>query len=356
MKILFKNLPEGEGTVKVSLDGGDTFRDHPINTVRENGIQLADDQDYSKIMIKGNANIFRNLDVISSVKVDGTGIPYTYEKPVYGLGTVTYKCYAWDNNNDGQITEDDNLPNTHHIWVKNVNDENIIYTTPIGTSGLADSVNDLVLLSDFAPEFFMIELTDEYFLGNFDSKKGLRYPEGDLTYEEETIVGTETVTENIKFIQDPPTVTENGTVIADEGKAFKSATVEVPKSELGFKCFYNYAPSHYFGDEPESTDTQDSDIREYNILMSNEYLKNLCSEYLGLTYNGVVGLHKYENGQDIVNNYYTLDSEYNLFEYYTSANTDTLLLYFYDSLTSQDSFHTVRVRLIDGTQFEYEPM
>ena len=84
--------------------------------------------------------------------------------------------------------------------------------------------------------------------------------------------------------------------------------------------------------------------------MSNDYLKNLCSDYLGLTYNGVVGIYNNGNGKGVVSNYYTLDSEYNLFEYYTNVGADTLLLYFYDSPTSQDSFSTVRVSLIDGSR------
>ena len=94
MKIVFRNLPEGEGAVRVSLDGGNTFIDHQISTVRENGIPLADNQDYSKILIKGSANILRNLDILSNVKVDGaaqgTGIPYTYEKPVYESSMVSF--------------------------------------------------------------------------------------------------------------------------------------------------------------------------------------------------------------------------------------------------------------------------
>ena len=441
MKIVFRNLPEGEGTVKVSLDGGNTFTDHQINTVRENGIPLTDSQDYSKILIKGSANILRNLDILSSVKIDGAaqsssnieyyawslpdnegviytktinptdqciayqkmgsnfltieypnepgshyfefseegtlfervynykpghtniwercpsedieaivGIPYTYEKPVYGLGTVTYKCYAFDQNTDGQITDDDDVPGCWHFWVKTIGGKNTVYG--INQSGLTTDVSNLVELSKLIPPDMVSLITDITINEDiviFDGKNYIRYPEGDLTNEEETVVGTETVTETIKFIQDPPTVTENGIVIADEGKAFKLANVEVPKSELGFKCFYNYAPAHYFGNVPAATQVLDSGKRNYNILMSNDYLKSLCSS-LGLTYNGVVGIYNDGDRQGSVSNHYTLDSEYNLFEYYTNVGADTLLLYFYDSPTSQDSFSTVRVSLIDGSR------
>lgn len=363
MKIVFRNLPEGEGTVKVSLDGGNTFIDHQINTIRENGIPLADNQDYSKILIKGSANILKNLDILSSVKVDGgvaqsTGIPYTYEKPVYELGNVTYRCYAYDNNTDGQITDDDDMPNCYHLWVKTIDGNNTVYS--INPRGLTTDVSNLVELSELTvppPSDMLTNITINENLIILGPGRYIRYPEGDLTNEEQTIVGTETVTEVIKFLQDPPTITENGTVIADEGKAFKLANVEVPKSELGFKCFYNYAPEHYFGEVPQAAQALDSGTRTYTILMSNDYLKNLLSSnFPGRTYNGVVGIYNNGNGRGVVSTHYTLDSEYNLFEYYTNVGTDTLLLYFYDSLTSQDSFHTVRVSLIDGSRFEYENM
>lgn len=434
MKISFNKLPDDEGTVKVSLDGGNTFIDHQINTVRKNGIPLADSQDYSKILIKGSANVLRNLDILSSVKVDGAtqgtgttykawtyehnsqviytkngsdvayiktsdntveefdtvsehtednglervrimhtkgywyrtpdqdftvneqtvGIPYTYEKPVYGLGTVTYKCYAWDPNSDGQITEDDNLSNNTHLWVKNVNDENVFYTTR-SEQGLTDSVADLVLLSDVAPADLEIELTDDYFLSNRSSARGLRYPEGDLTNEEEgAIVGTETVTEVIKFIQDPPTVTENGTVIADEGKAFKSATVEVSKSELGFKCFYSYAPEHYFGEVPQAAQAFDSGDRYYNILMSNDYLSRMYKRvFPSRTYNGVVGLIRYDlRGNEILNNYQTLSSEYNLFSLQTKVGRTTVQLTFYDDLNASERQEAqIKVYLDSGEEY-----
>lgn len=351
MKIAFRNLPEGEGTVKVSLDGGNTFIDHSINTVRENGIPLADNQDYSKILIKGSANILRNLDILSNVKVDstaqGTGIPYTYEKPVYGLGTVTYKCYAYDNNTDGQITDDDNVPGCWHFWVKTIGGKNTVYG--IDSSGLTTDVSNLVEFSKLVPPpivSLIADMTINEDIVIFNGENYIRYPEGDLTNEEETIVSTENITEVIKFLQDPPTITENGTVTADEGKAFKSATVEVPKSELGFKCFYSYAPEHYFT-PTDIAESLDDGTRRYNILMSNDYLKNLCSS-LDLTYNGVVGIYNNGDRQGVVRNYSTLKSEYNLFSYYTTVGTTTLKLYFYESTTSQDNFRTVRVNLVDG--------
>lgn len=445
MKIVFRNLPEGEGTVKVSLDGGNTFIDHQINTVRENGIPLADNQDYSKILIKGSANILRNLDILSSVKVDGAaqsssniewyawalpdnegviytktinstgqciayqrmdsnfiildysnqpgthyfelsdegtllervynykpghtnvlercpsedieaiaGIPYTYEKPVYGLGTVTYRCYAFDQNTDGQITEDDNVPTNYHLWVKTIDGKNMVYG--IDPSGLTTDVSNLIEMSKLIPPSsdWLANITINEDLVVFAGGNYIRYPEGDLTNEEETVVGTETVTETIKFIQDPPTVTENGTVIADEGKAFKLANVEVPKSELGFKCFYSYAPNHYFGEVPEAVQALDSGDRYYNILMSNDYLSRMYKRvFPSRTYNGVVGLIGYDfRGNEILNNYQTLSSEYNLFSLQTKVGRTTVQLTFYDDLNASERQEAqIKVYLDSGEEY-----
>ena len=434
MKIVFRNLPEGEGTVKVSLDGGNTFIDHQINTVRENGIPLVDSQDYSKILIKGSANILRNLDILSSVKVDGAaqntgttykaytweqsdqviyikdgsnvvykktpdntveeldrvyeltednglerirlenhkgywyktpdldftvneqtvGIPYTYEKPVYGLGTVTYKCYAYDQNTDGQITDDDDMPNYYQLWVKTIDGKDTVYG--IESSGLTTDVSNLVEISKLTvppPSDMLTNITINENLIILGPGRYIRYPEGDLTNEEETVVGTETVTETIKFIQDPPTVTENGTVVADEGKAFKSANVEVPKSELGFKCFYNYAPSHYFGNVPIASQALDSGTRNYNILMSNNYLirmyKNAFPE---LEYNGLVGIVNDSGNESTFTRVYdTSAQEYNLFQLDTIVGSQRVRLVFYNSREPKNIERILYVQLDNGELF-----
>jgi hypothetical protein len=447
MKIVFRNLPEGEGTVKVSLDGGNTFIDHQINTVRENGIPLADNQDYSKILIKGSANILRNLDILSRVKIDGgaaqsssniewyawslpdnegviytktinptdqciayqkmgsnfltieypnepgshyfefseegtlfervynykpghtniwercpsedieaiVGIPYTYEKPVYGLGTVTYKCYVLDQDNNGERDNSDSFC----VYAKNVNNKDTFYFyIPANNANkpFAEHSSELINALEYSDGDFHIigidkQSDNSLVVSGSDGSPGrfIPYPTNDITVEEQTVIGTETVTEVIKFIQDPPTVTENGTVIADEGKAFKLANVEVPKSELGFKCFYNYAPSHHFGNVPEATQALDSGTRNYNILMSNEYLRNLYKMvFSSSTYNGVVGIANKLSREVSVDLYYTLDDGYNLFNYYTTKSDDTIILYFYDSINSPKDFRTVEVILNSG--------
>ena len=51
MKIKFTKLPTTDGTIKVSLDGGNSFKDYNIADVHESGIPLEDNQDYEKIQI-----------------------------------------------------------------------------------------------------------------------------------------------------------------------------------------------------------------------------------------------------------------------------------------------------------------
>ena len=73
MKIEFTKLPATDGTIKVSLDGGKSFTDYSISDIHESGITLSDNQDYEKIQIKGPANLLKNLDIISGIKVEGAG-------------------------------------------------------------------------------------------------------------------------------------------------------------------------------------------------------------------------------------------------------------------------------------------
>ena len=72
MKIKFTKLPTTDGTIKVSLDGGNSFKDYNIVDIHESGIPLEDNQDYEKIQIQATANILKNLNVVSSVKVENT--------------------------------------------------------------------------------------------------------------------------------------------------------------------------------------------------------------------------------------------------------------------------------------------
>ncbi|MDY5682510.1 MAG: leucine-rich repeat domain-containing protein, partial [Treponema sp.] len=92
MKIKFTKLPTTDGTIKVSLDGGQSFKDYNVADVHESGIPLEDNQDYEKIQIQAPANVLKNLNVVSSVKVEGgegTGVGSTNE-PSFIIDTDTY--------------------------------------------------------------------------------------------------------------------------------------------------------------------------------------------------------------------------------------------------------------------------
>ena len=73
MKIKFTKLPTTNGTIKISLDGGDSFKDYNITDIHKSGVPLSDSQDYEKIQIQAPANILKNLNVVSSVKVEDEG-------------------------------------------------------------------------------------------------------------------------------------------------------------------------------------------------------------------------------------------------------------------------------------------
>ena len=94
MKIKFTKLPHG-GTIKVSLDGGQSFTDYNIEDIQDSGIPLDDNQDYEKIMIKGPANVLKNLSIIKKIQLDTSNDDYY-------CGRYTYpKLYK--NNFPGQI-------------------------------------------------------------------------------------------------------------------------------------------------------------------------------------------------------------------------------------------------------------
>ena len=73
MKIKFAKLPTTVGTIKVSLDGGNSFKDYNVADIHESGIPLEDNQGYEKIQIQAPANVLKNLDIVASVKVEGEG-------------------------------------------------------------------------------------------------------------------------------------------------------------------------------------------------------------------------------------------------------------------------------------------
>ncbi len=90
MKIKFTKLPTNDGTIKVSLDGGQSFTDYNIADIHESGIPLEDSQDYEKIQIQAPANVLKNLNVVSSVKVEGEDGGESTNEPIFIMDTDTY--------------------------------------------------------------------------------------------------------------------------------------------------------------------------------------------------------------------------------------------------------------------------
>ena len=90
MKIKFTKLPTTDGTIKVSLDGGQSFTDYNVADVHESGIPLGDNQDYEKIQIQAPANVLKNLNVVSSVKVDGEDGGESTNEHSFIMDTDTY--------------------------------------------------------------------------------------------------------------------------------------------------------------------------------------------------------------------------------------------------------------------------
>lgn len=96
MRIHFKDPKLTDGLIKVSLDGGYTFNEHNINDVKADGILLDESQDFDKIIVKGPANVLKNLDVLSKIQIDGDSIGNTGSsaEPVQEYYTDTW--YAWE--------------------------------------------------------------------------------------------------------------------------------------------------------------------------------------------------------------------------------------------------------------------
>lgn len=90
MKISFIKLPNTDGTIQVSFDGGVTFSDYSIPVIRENGIPLDDDQDYSKIQIKGSASVFTNLEVLKNINFENKLVFTLTSEASFGSGDYGY--------------------------------------------------------------------------------------------------------------------------------------------------------------------------------------------------------------------------------------------------------------------------
>lgn len=71
MKIQFNTLETRTGKISVSLDNGENYTEYNVADVKDTGIELDDSQDFSKIIIKGDATTLSNLNVLKSIDIEG---------------------------------------------------------------------------------------------------------------------------------------------------------------------------------------------------------------------------------------------------------------------------------------------
>lgn len=79
MKIIFTKLNTTSDTLSISFDSGKTFKEYKISDIKDNGVQLSDDQDLSAIYIKGKSSVLKNLDVIKSIGINNNIFKFNEE-------------------------------------------------------------------------------------------------------------------------------------------------------------------------------------------------------------------------------------------------------------------------------------
>lgn len=266
MKILFTKLPETSGLIEVSFNGGESYIPYEIDAIRENGIHLDDNQDYSKIQIKGKSGILKNLDIVKNINIEKENafqIYKTVKVPIFEEGEnatePAFLCYVNDSDGDNIITDNDDTKTTyaHRVVYLEAGTTDKFY---IPKDAKLEDIQPLVLASsveDLKPvEGDLYRLLDNDTIVEWDSEnnkpyddyinKRIRYPEGDLSikkivgYSEETQL-VETVTEIIP--SDVLEITYNNTgkqIIvqsdtyyqAEPGKAIKSLHVVLKPAGL----------------------------------------------------------------------------------------------------------------------------
>ena len=85
MKIIFKDSGLTKGTIKISTDGGSTFVEHNIEDIKENGLELDPDQRLDKVMIKGPANIIKDMDIAKNRIDSNVNIDLALELMLMGI-------------------------------------------------------------------------------------------------------------------------------------------------------------------------------------------------------------------------------------------------------------------------------
>lgn len=239
MRLVFKKLRTPASTIKVSFDG-ETYRTYDVNTIKNQGYIEFTEQDcpdLTKLKIQGQFSTIDSVEVNKNILIEGNleGILCNYEKPIYN--EVHYYCFAWDNDNNGEIS-DEELPISTHTWLKGeIANNRDLYTTINWTLGIPESADDLTIAIMDGYGYVSLLTNDKtklaaFWLRNANSEGSgpsydfIRYPAGDLIGYEPTSE-IESLSDIIVEIQEEPTITKNGKYYADDGKAFKSVNVNI---------------------------------------------------------------------------------------------------------------------------------
>ena len=266
MKLLFTKLPETSGLIEVSFNGGESYISYEIDAIRDNGIHLDDNQDYSKIQIKGKSGILKNLDIVKNIDIKKENVFQIYKTvktPIFEdveNAEPAFLCYVNDSDGDDVITDNDDTKTTiaHRVVYLEAGTTDKFY---VSKDAKMEDIQPLVLVSsieDLKPvEGNLYKLLDNNIIVEWDFEnnkpyddyvnKRIRYPEGDLLngrrivgYSEENQL-VDTVTEIIPSDVLEITYNNNGKQIilqsdafyqAEPGKAIKS--LQVVLKPMGF--------------------------------------------------------------------------------------------------------------------------
>lgn len=131
MKIVFEKLKTSNENVYVDFGDG-TWQPFPVNEAKNNGIIIPNTcNDYSKIKIKGKADVLPNLDVITGIKryeevgaddiiVQGT-IDMESSRIISSIGGVEFSSFqdlyanGYNVNDIGNIVSTDSLSNMYYV-------------------------------------------------------------------------------------------------------------------------------------------------------------------------------------------------------------------------------------------------
>lgn len=191
MKLVFTKLETPATEIKVAFDGVN-YKSYNVDEIKSTGyIQFTEKEcpDLTKVKIQGKFSTLGSVEVNKAVELERgeggeSGISCTFEKDVFEERevTTTYYCFAFDNNNNGEITNDDNVPENWHIWLKDEISENAVpFTT--NNPGIPKSALSLDFYRDTD---IVLDESKTVLVNDWDVKNQnyVRYPDGDFIDDE----------------------------------------------------------------------------------------------------------------------------------------------------------------------------